>query len=300
MADLTISASARYQVDNGTYTAANTGVAAAAAATAAAAVDPAGPNTTYTANPQAASNADTGVAYNRVLVTVAGSSTAESGLFISTAATLQMAGAAGVSRDGDNAITIGNPMANVVLGAFEPAGAFNSGADAFQNSAVNNGATTPEGANRAREMTNFGLNITAVEGMTFQVSTDVDSQDDYRLVAGYDFGAASVTAAMTARDGADNQSSVTASTELGGVALNLSYGKLGDAKSTNVNASYMGFSLAVQNDESATGVDESEVYGAYALANAGGLEGLTVTVGAGQSDFTGVDTRYGVRLDYAF
>jgi len=311
MADLTISASARYQVDNGTHTTASNGTAAVA--------DTRVPLTatagqTLTANQAlgntqvvaagtpatGAANADTAVPTNRVLVTVAGSTTAESGLFVSTAATLQMTGAAGVSRDGDNAITIGNPMANVVLGAFEPAGAFNSGADAFQNSAVISGDNTPEGANRTREMTNVGLNITAVEGMTLQLSTDMDSQDDYRLVAGYDFGAASVTAAMTAIDAGDNQSSITASTELGGVALNLSYGKLGDAKSTNINASYMGFSLAVQNDEAADGTDESEVYGAYALANAGGLEGLTVTVGAGQSDVNNVDTRYGVRLDYAF
>jgi len=327
MADLTISASARYQVDNGAYTRATPAAAGyitaldngapaltAAETKALAACNKAGDAAAvpYTCIPSdltsvgtytpavAASNADTAVPTNRVQVTVAGSSTAESGLFVSTAATLELSGGAGLARDGDNAITIGNPMANVVLGSFEPAGAFNSGVDAFQNSAVISGTVNPEGMLRDREMENIGLNVTAVEGMTLQLSSNVDNQDNYRLVAGYDFGAVAVTGAMTSIDGSDNQSSITAGTELGGVALNLSYGKVGDAKSTNLNASYMGFSLAVQNDEDQAGNDESEVYGGYVMADAAGLEGLTVTVGAGQSDVQGVDTRYGMRLDYAF
>jgi hypothetical protein len=258
MADLTIGGSARYQADNG-------------------------------------SGDFTGGTTNRVLMSVAGSSTAESGMFVSASATLQMTGAAGVSRDGDNAVTIGNSAANVVLGAFEPAGAFSSGADQFQVG----GLAGFEGALRARENDNIGLNVTAVEGLTLQISTDVSSQDNVRAVVGYDFGAFKASAGFTTADAAANEGySVTASTTLGGVAVAASYGE-NDANdsSMNVNASYMGFGLAYQNDETA-GVEQDELYGSYAVANAAGLEGLTVTVGAGSAD--GADSKYGVRLDYAF
>jgi len=258
MADLTIGASARYQMDNG-------------------------------------SSDMTGGTTNRVQVSFAGSSTAESGMFVSTAATLQLDNSAGVARDGDNAVTIGNSAANVVLGAFEPAGAFSSGADQFQVG----GLAGFEGALRAREADNVGLNVTAVEGLTLQISTNVSSQDDIRTVIGYDFGAFAASAGFTSADAAaDEGYSVTASTTVGGVAVAASYGE-NDANdsSMNINASYMGFGLAFQNDETA-GVEQDEVYGSYAVANAAGLEGLTVTVGAGSAD--GADDKYGVRLDYAF
>lgn len=270
MADLTIGASARYQMDNGTYTAATTTAAA--------------------------STSDTAASTNRVLVSFSGSTTAESGLFVSTAATLQLAGAA-TSTDGDNAITIGNDMANVVLGYFEPAGVFSSGADQFQNGAFNAGY---EGSLRTREANNIGVNVTAVDNLTFQVSTNVDSQDNIRTVVGYDFGAFAVKAGLDSYDGAKNGTSLSVSTELAGVALAASMGERGAAKSTNINASYMGFGIALQNDETSSTAKEKEIYGSYSVANAGGVEGFTVTVGAGDSDATGVDTRYGVRLDYAF
>ena len=241
--------------------------------------------------------ADFGVGTNRVLVSFAGSSTAESGMFVSTAATLQLIGGETntADTDGDNAITIGNAAANVVLGAFEPAGAFSSGADAFELSAV----AGYEGGLRAREHNNIGLNVTAVEGLTLQISTDIDSADDIRAVVGYDFGAAAVTAAYESVDAGDNGFTVTAGTTLGGVALNASYGKQGDVNSTNINASYMGFGIAVQNDDNA-GAEEQEVYGTYAVSNVAGLEGLTATVGYGSTDVAGNDNTYGVRLDYAF
>ena len=286
MADLTISASARYQIDNGTYTAAAPAVASDLTTT---------PITLGTAA-VAESNSDTAASTNRVLVTVAGSTTAESGMFVSATSTLQMTGAAGVSRDNDNAITVGNAAANVVLGAFEPAGAFNSGADQFQNGAA---VASTEGGLRARDMQNIGLNLTAVEGLTAQLSTDVDTTDDYRMVLGYDFGMVAATLGYESVDGGDNLTSLTVGTTLGGVAVNASVSDQGDASSTNLNASYMGFGLAVQKDDDGAN-DEQEVYGSYAVADAGGVEGFTVTVGFGDSDADGVDTRYGVRLDYAF
>jgi len=308
MADLTIGASARYQIDNGTYTPASTGSAwtvgnvtpTAAQQAAAAAAGLTIPSNNYVAGTgaaaSAASNSDAAASTNRVLVSVAGSTTAESGMFVSASATLQMTGDAGVSRDGDNAITVGNAAANVVLGAFEPAGAFNSGADQFQNGAA---VDSTEGGLRARDMQNIGLNLTAVEGLTAQLSTDVDTTDDYRLVLGYDFGMVAATLGYEAVDAGDNLTSLTVGTTLGGVAVNASVSDQGDASSTNLNASYMGFGLAVQKDDDGAN-DEQEVYGSYALANAGGVEGFTVTVGFGDSDADGVDTRYGVRLDYAF
>lgn len=268
MADLTIGASARYQMDTGT------------------------------AGELAAST-------NRVLLSASGSSTAESGLYVSAGATWQIKDGATNSVDGDNAITIGNEAANVVFGSFEPAGAFSSGADAFQNSVASNGGY--EGGLRARSMQNLGLNVTAVEGLTLQISTDVDTQDDVRLVVGTTLGGVSVSAGLASSDNADEDGySITAGTTLGGVALNASYGENEEEDSSmNINASYMGFSLAYQKDEVvvATGTEavgeEAELYGAYAIANAGGVEGFNVTVGFGTTD-TGADDKYGVRFDYAF
>jgi hypothetical protein len=268
MADLTIGGAARYQADTG-------------------------------------SNGEMSATANRVNVTIAGSATADSGAFVKATTTLQTsyADATGsVGQDGDNAITIGNADFNVVLGAFEPAGSFSSGADAFQNSSANVGY---EQALRARDANNIGLNVTAIEGVTLQVSTDVDVQDDVRLVVGSSFGDVAVTAGLNSSDDAAVAGfGLTAATTVSGVALNASYAKSDDdASSFNLNASYSGLTVALQNDEDNTGAKEQEIYGAYAMANAAGLAGLTVTVGAGTTDSEAAnaeDTKYGVRVEYSF
>ena len=262
MADMTISAGARYQMDN--------------------------------------ASGDMTATANRVNVTIAGTTTADSGMFVSGTTTLQLTGAQSNGQDGDNSLTVGNEMANVVLGSFEPAGAFNSGADQFQMS-VNNGY---EGGLRARNMDNIGLNITEVEGVSIQVSTDVANQDDVRLVVGAAMGGVNATVGLASSDDdAADGLGFTVGTTVGGVALNASYASNeADASSMNINASIAGFTLAVQNDEEASGAEESEVYGAYQMANAGGVEGFTVTVGAGKTDLdvAGEDTRFGARLEYSF
>jgi hypothetical protein len=271
MADLTVGGSARYQADTGT-------------------------------------NGEMSATTNRVNVTIAGSATAESGAFVKATSTLNMAAAdSGLSapaQDGDNSVTIGNADFNVVLGAFEPAGAFNSGVDAFQRGADNAGY---EGGLRARSSNNIGLNVTSIEGVSLQISTDVDNQDDVRVVAGTTFGGVAVTAGLASSD--DNSAAgfgLTAGTTVGDVALNVSYAKAdNDDSSFNVNATYAGFTLAMQNDndESATDKTEQEVYGAYVISDAAGLAGLNVTIGAGTSDSvttTEEDTKYGVRVEYSF
>ena len=264
MADMTISGNARYQADSGT-------------------------------------NGEMAASANRMNITVAGSAQSESGNFVAVTSTLNVSAQAVVAQDGDNSFTVGNAAANVVLGNFEPAGAFNSGADAFQNS-TNAGY---EGGLRDRETNNIGLNVTAIEGVTLQVSTNVDNQDDVRIVAGTTMAGVSVTAGIASSDTAAAAGfGLTVGTTVSDVALNASYAKSdADASSFNLNASYAGLTLAMQNDDNGAGLEEQEIYGAYAMADAGGIAGLTVQLGAGTTDSEAAaaeDTRYGVRLEYSF
>ena len=265
MADLTIGASGRYQIDNGANATTNTD--------------------------------DTTATTNRILVSVNGSSTAESGLYAAVGGTMELTTAGGVGQDGGVTFTIGNEMANVVLGRGESAGVFSKGPDTFMV-----GGTGLQERVEGREASNVIVNVTAVENLTAQVAGNLNN-DNLRLVLGYDFGAFAVSAGIDNADDASatvDATQVKVTTTLGGVGLSASHESQDNATDDNftaVTASYMGFGLGFMNSE-VNNADEDAVYGNYAIANAGGLEGLTVTVGAGSAD--DLDTKYGVRLDYAF
>ncbi len=268
MADLTIGASARYQIDNGANTAAD----------------------------------ETSATTNRILVSFAGSTTAESGLFVSAGATLQIAADDATNDtgvDGNNNIVVGNEMANVALGYTESAGVYAKGADAFR---VAPAAGLQERI-LGRHSDTVILNVTAVEGLTAQL-TGYLTNDSLRAVVGYDFGSFAVKAGFDNADddlgAGEDAMQLMASTDLGGVAVTASYADMDatDAQFVNVGASYMGFSLNYETAEVAGGADSDALYGAYAVANVAGLDGLNVTVGAGSAD--NADTKVGVRLDYAF
>jgi len=260
MADLTIGGSMRYQVDNGANTAAD----------------------------------ETDATTNRVLVSFAGSSTAESGLFVAADGTAQIAGG-DTTQDGGVTMTIGNPMANVVLGAGEANAVYtDGGADTFRVAADDVQVRVV-----GRDDSNVILNITAVEGLTLQAMTQIN-EDNNRVMGAYDFGMAKV--GLGYDDGANgvDVTSVDVSADLGGVAVGVShasYDNANDDNSTAVRAAYMGFAVAFEAHERA-GVDYDNWMANYAVANVGGLEGLKLTVGAGGSDTQ--DTKAGLRLDYAF
>jgi len=265
MADLTIGGSARYQIDNG-------------------------------------AGVDTSASTNRVLVSVSGSTTAESGLFVSAGATLQIAAddaANNATTDGDNNIVVGNPMANVALGYTETAGVYSNGADQFK--------VGPAAQSRVlgRHSDTVVLNVTAVEGLTAQVAGYL-TDDSTRVVLGYDFGGVSVAVGMDqASDaakaaGSEDALQLKVATSVAGAGVTLSYADQDDTDSqfVNLGVTYMGVGVNYQTSEVGAADSVDSLYGSYSLANAGGLEGLTVTVGAGSSD--NVDSNYGVRLDYAF
>jgi len=273
MADLTIGGSARYQVDN-------------------------------------SAGGDVDTSTNRVLMSISGSSTAESGLFVSAGATLQVFGARAeadatdtdldgdlVGRDGDLAITIGNAAANIVLGDAESAGVYTDGsADTFRSA-----PDAVSGRAVGRTNNNVLVNITAVEGLTAQLSTELNNSNN-RVVLGYDFGAAAAKVGFDSRDGGDSGYQIDVSSSIAGVAVGVSHATLDNAtddNSTAFRASYMGFAVALETHEQ-NNVDVDNWMANYAVANAGGVEGFTVTVGAGDSDVAGSDVNYGVRFDYAF
>ena len=103
--------------------------------------------------------------------------------------------------------------------------------------------------------------------------------------------------------GVDNGYTVTAGTEVEGIALNASYGKAGDVSSMNLNAGYMGFAIAYQQNDNSTSED-TKLYGTYTFADVMGIPGASVIVGAGSSDVEGTlnadSETMGVRLNYAF
>ena len=266
MADLTIGASARYQVDNGANTAAD----------------------------------ETSATTNRVLVGFTGNTTADSGLFVTAKATLQIAATDATNAattDGDNNITIGNEMANVALGYTETAGVYGLGVDAFRVA-----PGTVQERVLGRHSDTVVLNVTAVEGLTAQLAGYLTNSST-RLVLGYDMGSFAVAAGFDNGDdtiGAMDAMQLKATTTVSDVALSASYAQHDNATDddfVNVGAAFMGFSINYEKADVAN-VSSDGVYGAYKVADTAGLTGLTTTIGAGSAD--GQDTKYGVRLDYAF
>ena len=257
MADLTIGASSRYQLDNG--------------------------------------GADTAATTNRTLVSVSGSSTAESGVFVSAGATLQLFGTNGSAGvDGNNNIVIGNEAANVAFGATEAAGVYSKGTDAFRVAP----AGTLQERVEARNSNAIVLNVTAIEGVTAQLSGNT-TNSNMRLVLGADLGGVALSAGIDSGEVAANDAyQLKASASVADVAVTVSYADM-DASNTNfvnVGAAYMGFSLNFEQSDVA-GTTSNATYGAYSIANAAGVDGFNVTVGAGSADS---GDKMGVRFDYAF
>jgi len=233
MADLTIGADARYQLDN------------------------------------------TGASANRVNVVIAGSTTAESGMFVSAKSVLNLTGTAAAAQDGDNNIVVGNAAANIAFGATESAGVYSKGTDAFRVRAAEEKGLLQERV-QARASSNIVLNVTAVEGLTAQLSGNVED-DSFRTVLGYDMGVAAVKVGID-RAGNDTTAvdayQLMASTTVADIALAASYANMDfaaeDVTYVNLGASAMGFSL---NWERAEGDGESNdgIYGAYTISNTAGL-----------------------------
>ena len=131
-----------------------------------------------------------------------------------------------------------------------------------------------------------------------------DAEQNTQISASTDLGGLTVGAVYEIDNSASSDDGlvVTAGTSVEGVALNASYGKKGVAKATNLNASYNGFGVAYQINENGTADDEeTNLYGTYTVADVAGIAGASVIIGGGKSETNLVDSDvFGVRLNYAF
>jgi hypothetical protein len=269
----------------------------------------------------------------RVTVSVAGRSEGANGAFASYGLGLvydmgadgetETAGdTTGETAVEDVTLTLGNADYSVQLGEFEMFKAFSSGADTFEatnntsgtaasagTASVGVAATTPgyeNSAIRGRDQGNIQLNINAVEGWTLNVGTRIqDADTNTQFGASTTLGDVTVAAMYEAANAGKNGMTVTAGTTVSGVALNVSYGEKGAAKSTNVNASYMGFGIAMQRNADSATEEEDRVFGSYTVEDIMGIAGADVIIGAGSSENTNGSTVVqkdvaGVRLSYAF
>jgi hypothetical protein len=240
----------------------------------------------------------------RVSLTVAGSATGANGATAGYNLSMQ---ANQDDTDGlvieDNYLNIGNEMVTVKLGSFEMTKVFAVGADTFVANAddTSNGYT----ASAVRGRASANIEVLASAGafdLGFGTRID-DAEQNAQLSAKTTFGTVSVGAVYeVANAGTDDGLVLTAGTTLEGVTLNASYGKKGEAKATNVNASYSGFGIAYQINENGTANDEeTNLYGTYTVADVAGIAGASLIIGAGNSETALADSdKVGVRLNYAF
>ena len=269
----------------------------------------------------------------RVQMSIAGSTTSESGAFVSGKAVYNFNMGAAEGTD-DVTMTIGNAMANVQLGEFEMHKTFASGADAFQASvgaarpgspavaaadaadgvavaAVAYAAATAaqgyegDAQSRARSLNNLALNYTGIEGTVVQLGTTLtDTDNDVRLgvetsIAGLSVGANyEIDGAAASNDGW----AVKVGGTFGDVGATVSTAS-NDAgnSSTNLTVTYMGLSVSAQKDKSDTLADVDHLYGSYTVKDIMGVTGASVEIGAGTADAGAASVdEMGVRLSYAF
>ena len=235
----------------------------------------------------------------RVALTVDGSSEGANGFYAKYNSTVLLGLDSAAPVIDATSLTIGNATVSAQAGYFNTYKAFNVGSDTFVPSDSVTGYSAP--ADRAKDLTdnNIQLTATVAEGTNLIVSTKVSDDDQNVAVAvttsvsGVSIGAQYDSAAGS---NTDDGVLLTAGTTIEGIALNASYAEAGTAKSTNVNAAYNGFAIAVARDEAAS-TDETTVYGTYTVADVAGIAGASVIIGGGSND-TG--DKMGVRLNYAF
>ncbi|QJD71086.1 hypothetical protein [Marinobacterium sp. LSUCC0821] len=298
MADLTIGGSARYQVtdtDGATATAGRVQLAVSGRSE--------GANGAF-ASYGATVNLNMG-STNAQAATTAGGSTLIESTFTSTEA---------IAFD-DVTLTIGNADANVQLGEFETFKAFSSGADTFEAANTSNGLATSTAAAAAlaggyensaifgRNSGNVQVNLTSIDNLGVSVASRITDADT-SVVLGLSTAVSGVSVKAAIEDDSAAGTtgvSATAGMDLNGVALNVSYGKKGTAKSSNINASYMGFGVAMQKNENGAN-EEDRIFGSYTLEDVAGIAGADVIVGAGSAEYNTTASKdiFGVRLSYAF
>ena len=231
-----------------------------------------------------------------------GTTTADNGMFVTAFAQLELnnVGSSNLDVD-DNYLQIGNEAANVVVGNKAASVAFNAGDDSFAAASAGNVA----GGYTAKTLDSTTaqdvlLNITAIEGVTLQVSGNTDTANNSTMGAYASVAAGGVTLAanMVSSDtAAEDGYGLSASTMVGGAAVAVSYAD-NDAGSSSmaINVGMGAIDVTyVSMDDTAT--DETSYYGRYNVGDMG-LSGLNIDVGAGSG--SDADTKMGVEVTYTF
>jgi hypothetical protein len=236
------------------------------------------------------------------------STTAENGLFAKAFFELEAIDTA-IDTD-DNYLQIGNAAANVIVGQKAASVAWVGGDDSFQATDTANGiaATTSGGVLYtgknldALNVQQLILNITAVEGLTLQVSgnTDTAKGDTMGAYASMNLGGVTLAANLVSSDASSEDGfAASASTTLGEAAVAVSYATNSDddtGLALNVGFGAFDVTYARFEDEGSS-TDESSYYGAYNVGDLG-LSGLNIDVGAGSGSDR--ETKMGVEVTYSF
>ena len=249
-------------------------------------------------------------------LTISASAAADNGVFVKAFTEIEMIGG-GDANDAvdidDNYLQIGNADVNVMLGYFGTSSAFNSGDDSFEASYSTAGGITagtaaaPQNLYKGNSLDDqneqdVALNITAIEGLTLQVSGNLSTagNDDTRAYASYTLGGVTLAGNIQSSDtAADDGYAVSAKTTLGGAVVAVSYASNeDDDNAVAVTANMNGFDVTyVRFEDGANNTDETSFYGAYNVGSLG-VPGLNVDLGAGSGSDR--ETKMGVEVTYAF
>ena len=232
------------------------------------------------------------------------STTADNGMFVKAFVEIEASeGSAtvnGIDTD-DNYLQIGNAAANVIVGEKAASVAWKGGDDSFQAT-----QTTSDTLYTAKNLDSLTtqdtiLNITAVEGLTLQVSGNAatSGSDTMGVYAAYTAGGFTLAGNVVSSDTATEDGyALSASTTLGEAAVAVSFAS-NDAEDTGValNVGFGAFDVTYARFDDKDSGDETSFYGAYNVGDLG-LSGLNIDLGAGSGSDR--ETLMGVEVTYSF
>ena len=239
----------------------------------------------------------------RVAVTFAGSTTAESGVYVK-AQTGQEFGLDGGRTGVDTYLELGNEMANVKLGYVREAEIWTQSGDTY---VAQTGAVTGYKGTSLRGRDAHNVILTANAGVaTLQASLrDVNGNVNTRYTATAAVGGVKLGAAIEEAGIETPETSgyvLNASTSIGAGSIGASYAKNdADSKSYTIVGSFAGVNAGYLHEETAAGAEETAYYAAYPMADFAGVSGLTATVAVSMADDNqGNDDVKGARLRFNY
>jgi len=277
-----------------------------ALAVAAVVAAPAMADLTISANIETNTTTETGADFaqgGRVAVTVAGSTTMDSGMY-AKAQTGQEFGLDGGRSGVDTYLEIGNSAANVKLGYVRESEIWAQPGDVYV-AAPTGTVLYKGGAQRGRNSNNIIATVMAGPAtLQAMVRPDANGDIDSRFTASAALGGVNLGAAIEndAAGAADSEGFVLhADAMLGGAALGASYAENdADTQTYTITAGVAGFNLGYIASE-AGAVESDHYYAAYPMADFAGVDGLTATVAVSTGDInTGAEDVSGARLRFNY